>query len=128
MKEMIAMVLASVSLVSSSVEMPEMLPMKATAYILTGTTASGEQTRHGICATGRREWLGKNVIMYQRGPDGTNKAIGFFEIKDTGCAPAVIDVWCDGMEEAQEFMNRVYEDGCAGNVYIQLLDIEEKRQ
>lgn len=122
MKEIIAMMLASISLASQPIEMPEMMPMKATAYILTGATASGEQTRHGICATGRSEWLGKRVFMYQRESDGSNEVIGAYEVLDTGCSAHVIDVWCDGMDEAQAFMNRVYEDECAGNVYVQLFD------
>ena len=83
----------------------DMYKMHATAYILTGKTASGEETRHGICATGRREWLGKTVELYQRTPDGIGEYIGTYECLDTGCKRNVIDVWCDGMEEAQAFIN-----------------------
>lgn len=101
----------------------EMHNMHATAYVLTGTTASGEETRQGICASGHREWIGKTVILYQRMPDGSiGDVIGIYECLDTGCKDSVIDVWCDGMEEAQSFMDRVYEDGCAGNVFALVID------
>jgi len=102
---------------------PEMYEMHATAYILTGTTASGEETRDGICASGRREWIGKTVIVYQRNTDGSlGSYIGTYEVLDTGCKKNVIDVWCDGMPEAKKFMKRVYENGCKGKIYVQVID------
>lgn len=97
----------------------------ATAYCLDGITATGSKVRSGICATGNKEWLGKTVVMYQRLPNGNvGKIIGIYEIEDTGCKPTVIDVWEQDLDKCQEFMNRVYEDGCKGKVYIQIIDAE----
>lgn len=103
---------------------PELIPMHATAYCLEGITASGTQVREGIAATGRREWLGMTAIVYQRKPDGTvGEIIGIYEIQDTGCKPSVIDVW-KSPEDCQPFMDRVYEDGCRGKVYVQIIEAE----
>lgn len=99
----------------------------ATAYCLKGTTASGEQTRDGICA-GKREWLGKTIILYSRLPDDSvGGVIGIYECKDTGGTKGlktgkVIDVWCSDLSSCQEFMDRVYEDDCKGRVYIQVVE------
>lgn len=98
----------------------------ATAYCLTGITASGEYTRDGICAS-LASRLGKSLYLYQRLPgDEVGKCIGYYECKDTGGKSIqtgkVIDVWQPDMEACQEFMNLVYEDGCGGKVWIKLVD------
>ena len=108
---------------------PTLLKAKATAYILKGTTASGEETREGICAA-KKEWLGCTIIMYQRLPDDTvGMFIGAYEVKDTGGTKGiksgkVIDVWRPSLDDAQAFMDAVYLDGCKGNVYIQVLQAD----
>lgn len=103
-------------------EQPELIKGHATAYCLEGITATGIPVRKGIAAAGRREWLGKTAIVYQRLPNGEiGKIIGIYEIQDTGCKESVIDVWCPE-EECQPFMDRVYEDGCQGKVWIQILE------
>lgn len=97
----------------------------ATSYCLKGTTASGQTVRKGICANGHKEWLGKTIVIYQRLPDGrVGEMIGVYECLDTGCGKSVIDVWCPDMLICQVFMNRVYEDGCQGRVYIQVIEAE----
>ena len=96
--------------------------MRATAYCLTGHCADGTQVRKGVCASGKAEYIGKTVIMYQRLPGNkVGEVIGIYEVTDTGCNEHVIDVWRP-KEECQAFMDRVYEDGCAGKVFIQVLD------
>lgn len=101
----------------------------ATAYCQCGVTASGEYTRDGICA-GKEEWLGKTIALYQRLPDGSvGEFIGRYELKDTGGTPGlkngkVIDVWCPDLDSCQEFMDRVYEDGCQGKCYIFVLETD----
>lgn len=96
-----------------------------TAYCLPGITASGEPVREGICATGKKEWIGKTIVLYQRLPDGNvGEIIGIYECKDTGCRSSVIDVWFPDLDKCQEFMNRVYENGCKGKVFIQVIDAE----
>lgn len=36
----------------------------------------------------------------------------------------VIDIWCEDLDKCQDFMNRVYEDGCQGRVFIQIIEAE----
>ena len=101
----------------------------ATAYDIHGTTASGEKTRDGICASSK-ERLGSVVIIYQRLPnDGIGRVIGIYECKDTGGTKGlnngtVIDVWKPTYAECQSFMNEVYEDGCKGKIWIQVINGE----
>ena len=112
----------SIGFTSYASSEPELIKGHATAYCLEGITATGKEVRKGICATGRREWLGKTAIIYQRKPDGSiGQIIGIYEVEDTGCKESVIDVWCP-KEECQDFMNRVYEDGCQGRIWIQILE------
>lgn len=101
---------------------PWMRKMHATAYKLHGITYTGKHTRNGICATGRKEWLGYTAIVYQRLPnDHIGDIIGIYEIEDTGCKENVLDVWCTDIEECQEFMSAVYEDGCQGKIYVEVI-------
>ena len=99
----------------------------ATAYYIHGTTASGAKTREGICA-GSSLYFGKTIAVWQRLPDGTvGDLIGYYECLDKGGTNGiksgyVVDIWCESYEDCQEFMNTIYEDGCKGNVYIQVID------
>ena len=62
----------------------EPVKMLTTAYCDNGITASGVEARYGICA-GKKEWLGKTVILYKRNEDGTiGELLGIFEVLDTG--------------------------------------------
>lgn len=101
---------------------PTLIKMHATAYCLDGITASGKPVRKGICASGHKDWIGKTVIVYQRLPgDEVGKLIGIYEIEDTGCKESVLDIWMPDLDECQDFMNTVYEDGCKGKVYAQII-------
>lgn len=104
-------------------ERPLMYHMQGTAYCLQGTTASGQPTRKGVCATGKEEWLGKTIVMYQRLPNNKlGQFIGYYEVLDTGCHKNVIDVWQEDEEDCQEFMDLLYTDNAQGNIYIQVID------
>lgn len=121
MSELLIAILTSILVSAKPIE----LPMHATAYCLTGTTASGTQTRYGVCATGNKKLLGNEAIIYQRLPDGSKgKYIGTFIIEDTGCSESVIDVWKPNITECQEFMDLVYEDGCKGQIWVELRRID----
>jgi len=114
-----------ISCLNADASKVNLLKMKATAYCIQGTTSTGIKTRKGICATGNSEWVGKTVVIYQRLPnEKVGDIIGIYEIEDTGCKPDVIDVWYPTLDECQGFMNRVYEDGCKGKIYVQILDAE----
>ena len=104
-------------------ERPYLAKCHATAYCQIGNTYTGKYTRNGIAASGRKEWIGKTIILYQRKTDGkVGKLIGIYEVEDTGCASSVIDVWCPNLVECQKFMDKVYEQGCSGKVYVQVLN------
>ena len=100
-----------------------MVKMRATAYCLQGVTASGKDVRIGLCASGHRDWLGKTCIIYQRLPDDSvGDILYILEIEDTGCKESVIDIWMPDLDACQEVMNRLYEDGCKGRIYCQVLE------
>ncbi|MCQ2609028.1 MAG: hypothetical protein MJ197_10135 [Bacteroidales bacterium] len=121
MSEFILTIITSIVLAAK----PVYIPMNATAYCLTGTTASGMQTKYGVCATGNKKLMGNEAVLYQRLPDGSKgKYIGTFLIADTGCANSVIDVWKPDIDECQEFMEVVYADGCKGQIWVELRKVE----
>lgn len=88
--------------------------MQATAYCLTGTTASGEQTRQGIVAS-KKEWIGKTMMIYER---DSGQFIGKYEVKDTGGksirSGKVVDIWMPSYEECIQFGRK--------NVIVYLMD------
>lgn len=112
----------SIGFTSYASEEPTLIKMHATAYCLQGITASGKPVRKGICASGYKDWIGKTVIVYQRLPgDEVGRLIGIYEIEDTGCKESVLDIWMPDLDECQDFMNTVYENGCKGKVYAQII-------
>ena len=108
-------------------EEPQLIKARATAYCLSGTTASGQTVRDGVCA-GKKEWLGKTILVYKRLPDNSvGDLIDIYECLDAGGTEAiktgkVIDVWCEDYSSCKDFMNLIYEDGCEGKIYIQVVD------
>lgn len=104
---------------------PKLNEGHATAYCLQGTMANGDKVHSGVCAMSDKRMLGKTVIVYQRLADGSvGKQIGIYEVCDTGCKSSVIDVWMPDIEQCQEFMNLVYEDGCRGKIFYQIVEAE----
>lgn len=115
----------------ASDEQPELIKGYATAYNgPTEYTCTGDHVRKGICG-GCEAYLGKTIILYQRLPgDEIGQIIGIYECLDTGSGTEsfqqgkLIDVWCEDMDACQEFMNRVYEDGCQGHVWIEVIQAD----
>lgn len=113
--------------VYASEEQPLLQKAHATAYCQSGTMASGQQTRDGVCA-GMRDYLGCVIVVYQRLPDGSiGDYLGMWECLDTGGTDGlkngtVVDIWQQDLESCQKFMDLVYEDGCQGKVYIQVIE------
>lgn len=127
---MSASLLIAMTALANLIKMPDIpkpIAGYATAYCVSGTMASGQQTRIGVCA-GKKEWLGKRAYIYQRLPDGSiGDYLSDYEILDTGGTEGlkngtVIDVWRPTLEDCQEFMDIVYEDGCQGKVYIFIME------
>lgn len=117
------------STLKSKAEEPELIKGFATAYCQSGITATGTKTREGICSSSR-DRFGKTIVLYKRLPDGSiGDYIGTYECQDTGGTAGiksgkVIDIWCNGLDACQDFMDLVYEDGCEGKVWIQIIDTE----
>lgn len=112
-----------ISLEAKAEEQPQLIKMHGTAYCLKGKTASGKDVRIGLCASGHRDWLGKTCIIYQRLPDDSvGDMLYILEIEDTGCKESVIDIWMPDLDACQEVMNKLYEDGCKGRIYCQVLE------
>lgn len=105
---------------------PPLIAGYVTAYCDTGVTATGTNTRKGICASSQNR-LGCTIALYKRLPDNSvGDFIGYFECEDTGGSPGlnngtVIDVW-KSEEELDEFIDFTYEDNCHGNIYIQVFE------
>ena len=105
----------------------DLIKMRATAYCIEGKTYSGKHTRKGIAAASK-EYIGKTALVYQRLPgDKVGELIGIYEVEDTGgteglTSGVVIDIWCPDLDACQEFMNRVYEEGCQGRVWVEMVE------
>lgn len=126
MRKVITIVLTIVltsCLKANAAEEPQLLMMRCTAYCIHGTTASGTPTRIGICATGRKELLGKTVILYRRLPGNEiGDYIGIYEVMDTGCNSNVIDIWQPTLDDCQKVMDCVYEQNAAGRIFVQVIE------
>ena len=122
----IAVILATCSIGFTSYgkdEQPELIKMRTTAYCLPGKTCTGADVRLGIAATGRKDLVGKTIIIYQRLPENRiGKGLGIYEVEDSGCNDYVIDVWCPTLEDCQEFMDSAYENGASGKIWVQVIE------
>lgn len=112
-------------------EQPTLIKGFATAYNgPSGYTCTGKPVHKGICG-GCQEYIGKAIILYQRLPDDEiGQILGIYECEDTGPSTdafkegRLIDVWCEDLEACQKFMDRVYEDGCQGKVWIEVIEAD----
>lgn len=109
-------------------ERPYLQKMHATAYIgLSDITYSGTYVREGVAAANKKH-IGQTAIVYQRLPGNkVGEVIGIYEIEDTGNTKGitndnVIDIWCIDLDNCQLLMDRIYEDGCQGKVFVQFLE------
>lgn len=99
---------------AAEIEAEVTMPVKITGYCLKGKTASGEETRPGICAY-RPKDIGKTAIVY----DSEKNLIGIYEVKDTGKQSIkdgyVLDIWCETEAECWEM---------TGEGYVQIVEAE----
>lgn len=84
----------------------ELNSMIATAYCLTGSTATGTTPRLGVAAS-RPSWFGRTVRVYTNANGQPGTLIGTYTIEDTGGAPiwngSVIDIWLPTEDECFQF-------------------------
>lgn len=85
----------------------------ATAYCITGTTASGTYTTENRTVAGQRKDFGKTVHIWLDDGEGEVKAenfIGSYVIEDTGGEPIrngrVLDIYMPKYEECKQFGGR----------------------
>ena len=90
----------------------------ATAYCLTGTTASGTYTTEYRTVAGKREWFGRGIHIWLDDGDGIQKPenyLGYYIVEDTGGRPIregrVIDIYMPEYEDCKQFGGRriIYE-------------------
>ena len=83
--------------------------MIATAYCMTGSTATGTTPRLGVAAS-KPAWFGKKVNVYWNDGGKPGNLIGTYTVEDTGGAPirngSVIDVWLPTEDECFQFGRR----------------------
>lgn len=82
----------------------------ATAYCLTGKTASGTHTTANRTVAGRREWFGKGIHIWLDDGDGIVKEknyLGRYIVEDTGGEPIkagrVIDIYMPSKADCKKF-------------------------
>lgn len=85
----------------------------ATAYCLTGTTASGTQTTEYRTVAGKREWFGMGIHIWLDDGDGIVKPenyLGRYIVEDTGGETVktgrVIDIYMPKYEDCKQFGGR----------------------
>lgn len=80
--------------------------MIATAYCLTGSTATGTTPRLGVAAS-IPAWFGRTVRVYTNNNGKPGKLIGTYTVEDTGGEPiqtgSVIDIWLPTEDECFQF-------------------------
>lgn len=115
---------------------PELKLMNATAYCMGTTTATGLEVREGLCATDP-DHMGDNwcAVIYKAIPDGNGgyklgERLWILECEDTGPKTGgvykgyTIDIYRNNKDRCQEIMDKVYEDGAKGKVYVQYVQAE----
>lgn len=124
MKRGVVAVLLGLLMISTPVHAQELIKGRATVYSLEGTTKMGTQTRIGMCASGNKELIGKQIVVYQRLPDNSKgEALGIYTVEDTGCKENVVDLWYPECL-SDKVIDRTYENGCSGKVYIQIVEVK----
>ncbi len=110
-------------MIPSKVHAEEIYTSKATAYCLTGITATGTYTKDNHTVAGKREWFGKVMFLYKDTGDHQihpENYIGTYTVEDTGSEPIkkgyVIDIYMSDYKRAKAF-------GCQ-DVIFQLVESE----
>lgn len=87
MKKKILLVLMAIFLIPTKVQAEEIHTAKATAYCITGKTATGTQTVEGRTVASKREWFGCTMVIWEDTGDHKihpENYLGTYEVEDTG--------------------------------------------
>lgn len=98
----------------------------ATAYCITGTTASGSQTTEHRTVASKTEWFGMRMLIWEDDGDGIIKPenfIGDYVVEDTGGQPIrngnVVDIYMPDYIDCKQFGGK--------KVIIQVLSQENEK-
>lgn len=112
MKRLIIVTAVLLVMLAKPVQATEIETRKAwaTAYDITGTTATGTYTTEGRTIASKREWFGKTMIVWMDDGDGQIKPqnyIGTYIVEDTGGetikSGRVLDIYISDHQRALEF-------------------------
>lgn len=111
MKKIAVIALLMISIASPvKVKADEIHKVWATAYCISGTTATGNQTKEGRTVASKREWFGRSMYVWEDTGDGEihpENFIGLYVVEDTGSENIrngkVIDVYMEDYDRAKEF-------------------------
>lgn len=115
MKRIIMMTMLLALLITKPVQAEEIFLYKAiaTAYCITGETATGSITTENRTAASKPEWFGATLYIWFDDGDGIIKPenfIGTYTVEDTGGESVksgrVIDIYIANYEEAKKFGNK----------------------
>ena len=99
---MMIVMLCSINGVTVQAKEPELKKSWLTCYLPTGKpTASGTMPHRGIMA-GKKEWIGKTALIYEREEGKVGDLIGIYEVLDTGIGydnaiieGRAVDIFCE---------------------------------
>lgn len=112
-------------LIVNACDNKDLIKGRATVYSFKGITKTGTQTRIGMCASSNKGLMGKQIVVYQRLPDDSKgDVLGIYTVEDNGCKENVIDLWYPE-ELSTKVINKTYENGCEGKVYIQIVEVSK---
>lgn len=111
MKKMIIILISLIVLFPTRVKADELLNIDATAYCVSGTTATGTQTVEGRTAAGHPDWYGMTAYVWEDTGEGIQpeNLIGVYTMEDTGKKGGkvrnggCIDVYLTDYERCIEF-------------------------
>lgn len=105
--------ITAIVLVMTATPVKAAVSCKATAYCITGKTASGTYTTAYRTVAGKREWFGKKIWIWLDDGDGVVKAenyLGEYIVEDTGGEPIragrVIDIYMKDKADCKVFGSR----------------------
>ena len=121
-------IIVSFILLPKNVKADEVVEMNLTAYCTGTITASGTEVREGVAAVSR-ENMGKVAIVYTIKDGQINELLGAFDCLDTGGAGVkkgyTIDIYRTNLKRCQDLMDKVYENGAHGRVFVKFVDAVE---
>lgn len=103
----------------------ELLNINATAYCVSGTTATGTQTTEGRTIAGHPDWYGRTAYVWEDKGNGIEmeNLIGVFTVEDTGKKGGsvrnggTVDIYMTDYDRCIQFGRK--------NVYVWLVENKE---